>query len=133
MEKSAVVRKVRSQQGWSLIEVLVAVVILSVGLLAVGTMQISAIRGNFMGSNTTTALTFAGQKMEDLLNRDFDDSDLGAGLHEEDVTIPGGGSYHRTWTITNTASPMPTMKEIIVVVSWENNRHRVTLSSMRRQ
>ena len=53
------------QEGWTLIEVLVAIVILCVGLLAVGTMQISAIRGNFMGGNTSIALTLASQKMED--------------------------------------------------------------------
>ncbi|MBN2032302.1 MAG: prepilin-type N-terminal cleavage/methylation domain-containing protein [Deltaproteobacteria bacterium] len=126
----------RNQEGWTLIEILVAVVILTVGLLGVGTMQISAIRGNFMGGNTSIALTLASQKMEDLLNRDFDDDVLAAEEHEENVddsgVISAEGFYHRTWNIEDTADPWPTMKEITVIVSWENDRHRVTLSSMRR-
>ena len=49
-------------EGWTLIEVLIAIVILTVGLLGVGSMQISAIRGNFMSGNTSIALTLASEK-----------------------------------------------------------------------
>jgi prepilin-type N-terminal cleavage/methylation domain-containing protein len=122
------------QDGWTLIEILVAIVVLTVGLLAVGTMQISAIRGNFMGGNTSIALTLASQKMEDLFNRDYEDADLVAGVHEENVDA--GGFYRRTWDIADMAAdmtdPWPIMKEITVVVTWENDRHRVNLRSMRR-
>jgi type IV pilus modification protein PilV len=143
------------QEGWTLIEVLVAVVILCVGLLAVGTMQISAIRGNFMGGNTSIALTLASEKMEDLLNRNYTDAALadsvagnngnlsvitaGSVDHEESVSdsgIVGAGSfYRRIWNVADAvpgAANWPTMKEITVIVTWENNRHRVTISSMRR-
>ena len=127
------------QEGWTLIEVLVAIVILCVGLLAVGTMQISAIRGNFMGGNTSIALTLASEKMEDLLNRNYTDAALASGGHTEQVRDSGivaaGGFYRRDWTITDTvtgASNWPTMKEITIIVSWEGNRHRITISSMRR-
>ena len=127
------------QEGWTLIEVLVAIVILCVGLLAVGTMQISAIRGNFMGGNTSIALTLASQKMEDLLNRNYTDAALANGAHTEQVSDSGvvaaGGFYRRDWSITDTvtgASNWPTMKEITIIVSWEGNRHRITISSMRR-
>jgi type IV pilus modification protein PilV len=143
------------QEGFTLIEVLIAVVILTVGLLAVGTMQISAIRGNFMSGNTSIALSLASEKMEDLLNRRWDtttDPDLidtmtgnngnlvttvaGQTDHEENVSENGivgaGGFYRRIWNIADTASPMPTMKEVSVIVTWENNKHRVFVSSMRR-
>lgn len=150
----------QKQEGWTLIEVLVAVVILCVGLLAVGTMQISAIRGNFMGGNTSIALTLASQKMEDLLNRRWDgmftdahlvDSVLGnngdlsvitAGSvdHEENVSDSGvvgaNAFYRRIWNIADSASlagDWPTMKQITVIVTWEGNKHRVTISSMRRR
>jgi type IV pilus modification protein PilV len=150
MNRSMLDEKTGTQEGWTLVEILVAVVILAVGLLAVGTMQISAIRGNFMGDNTSIALTLASEKMEDLLNRDYDDPDLNdvntannsdlssiANVDfEEDVTDAGtvgaGGFYRRIWNIADTATPWPTMKEMTVIVTWENNRHRVTLSSMRR-
>ena len=129
------------QEGWTLIEVLVAIVILCVGLLAVGTMQISAIRGNFMGGNTSIALNLASQKMEDLFNRNYyTDSALSAGTHgpeqvNDNGVVAAGAFYRRNWTITDTvtgATNWPVMKEITITVSWENNKHRVTISSMRR-
>lgn len=128
----------RAHEGWTLIEVLIAVVILAVGILAVGTMQVSAIRGNFMSGNTSIGLTLAGEKMEDLLNRDYGDPALSAGAHEDFVSSRGtvsdsSGFYHRTWEITDTAGNMPEMKEMVVTVSWESDRHRVTLRSMRRE
>jgi prepilin-type N-terminal cleavage/methylation domain-containing protein len=133
-------RPKRRQEGWTLIEVLVAVVILTVGLLAVGTMQISAIRGNFMGGNTSIALCLASQKMEDLLNRPYDDADLVAGDHGpeqvSDSGETGAGFYRWAWNVTNTTvapNAWPVMKEIVVTVSWQNNLHSVTLRSMRRQ
>lgn len=140
----------QKQDGWTLIEVLVAVIVLTVGLLAVGTMQISAIRGNFMGGNTSIALTLASERLEDLLNRNYNDpvlndantannGDLSSIANvdfEENVTDAGtvgaGGFYRRIWNIADTATPWPTMKQITVIVTWENNRHRVALSTMRR-
>lgn len=141
MNRSITYQARRGQEGWTLIEVLIAVVILAVGILAVGTMQVSAIRGNFMGGNTSIGLTLAGEKMEDLLNRDYGDSALSAGAHEDFVSSRGtvsdsSGFYHRTWNITDSSSLLgdwPTMKEIEVIVSWESDRHSVTLRSMRRE
>jgi prepilin-type N-terminal cleavage/methylation domain-containing protein len=143
-------REHEREEGWTLVEVLVAIVILTVGLLAVGTMQISAIRGNFMGGNTSIALTLASEKMEDLFNRNYTDAALADTTtgnngdltlitgtdHEESVSDNGivgaGGFYRRIWNIADTATPMPTMKEIAVMVTWEGNKHRVAISSMRR-
>lgn len=127
----------RGQEGWTLVEVLVAIVILTVGLLGVGAMQIAAIRGNFMGGNTSIALSLASQKMEDLFNRTYTHADLSDGTHGPENLSDSGivtaqGFYRRTWNVEDMLSPWPTMKQITVAVSWENNRHSVTLQSMRR-
>jgi len=61
--------KVRSayarQGGFSLIEVLVAVIILSIGLLGVATLQITSKRGNFEAMQRSAATLYA----EDLVER----------------------------------------------------------------
>ena len=134
------------EQGFTLIEVLVAIVILTVGLLAVGTMQISAIRGNFMSGNTSIALSLASEKMEDLLNKDYNHADLvdritGNSLSSttsvdwdeyisEEGVVGAGGFYRRIRNIAN-QSP-PNTKAIMVIVTWENNRHRVSIASIKR-
>ena len=141
-------RKSRDQ-GFTLIEVLVAIIILTVGLLAVGTMQLSAIRGNFMSGNTSIALSLASEKMEDLLNKDFSHADLSDGVsanngtlssttsvdHQENLSEEGvvgtGAFYRRIWNIADQSSP--TTKNLMVIVTWENNRHRVSIASIKRQ
>jgi type IV pilus modification protein PilV len=138
-------------EGFTLIEVLVAIVILTVGLLAVGTMQISAIRGNFMSGNTSIALSLASEKMEDLLNRDYNHADLtdsNTGNNstpssitsvdrEENVSDDGvvgaGGFYRRIWNVANVPAATPTTKNVMVIVTWESNRHRVSIASVKNQ
>jgi len=138
-----------SVAGFTLIEVLIAIVILTVGLLAVGTMQISAIRGNFMSGNTSIALSLAGEKMEDLLNSDFNHADLSNSVtgndtnlssitsvdHQENISEEGlvgaGGFYRRIWNIDDETSP--TRKSVVVIVTWEGNRHRVSIASIKNQ
>ena len=124
--------------GFTLIEVMIAVVILMFGLLVVGSMQISAIRGNYMSGNTSMAISLAGEKMEDILNRrDYSgDPDLTAGNHgPEAISKTGvegtGGLYSRRWTVTNETSP--TRKSVVITVSWENNRHQVSIASIKNQ
>jgi prepilin-type N-terminal cleavage/methylation domain-containing protein len=136
-------------QGFTLIEVMVAIVILMFGLLAVGSMQISAMRGNFMGGNTSIALSLASQKMEDVLNRDFNHADLNDSVtgnngtlssttsvdHQENISEDGaagaGGFYRRIWNIADETSP--TRKSVVVIVTWDNNKHRVSIDSIKNQ
>lgn len=137
------------QSGFTLIEVIVAISVLTVGLLGVATMQSSAIRENYLSSNVTTALTLAEFKMEDLLNRQFTDSVLDDNdatnngnltsittldhpleLVDDDGTV-GAGIYQRYWNIADN-TPATNNKTLAVIVTWDNNKHRVTLSSIKR-
>ncbi len=138
----------RRQGGFTLVEIMIALVILTVGLLAIAKMQVSAIQGNYFSSNTSTALSLADDKMEDLLNKPFTDADLvdtQAGNngdltslvlkdHEElnvnDAGVVGGGLYHRVWNIADN-TPITDTKTITIVVTWDNDRHPVVLSSIK--
>ncbi len=137
------------QSGFTLLEVLIAISILTIGLLAVGKMQISAIKGNFMSVNTTTALMLAEEKMEDLLGRSYTDSELSDATssnnsdltnlttvdHEENVEPDGdvisGGFYRRIWNVADPGTGNAEVKRVCVIVSWEDNRHRVFITSIK--
>jgi type IV pilus assembly protein PilV len=145
---------IKKQSGFTLVEVLVGITILTIGLLGVAKMQMSAIQGNFMSGSTSAALCLAEEKMEELMVTDFnnaalDDSDNGNNSnlssittvdHEElDVTETGqvgGGMYRRIWNIAAHPSgteDLPTMRSVTVIVTWENDKHRVFLSSIKPQ
>ena len=59
-------RKKGYQQGFSLVEVLVAILLLTVGLLALAKMQTQAVASNSFGNQLTQATFLAQDKLEEL-------------------------------------------------------------------
>ena len=57
-----------NDHGFSLIEVLIAMAIFSVGILGVATMQISSVKGNATAGGITDIATAASDKIEELMS-----------------------------------------------------------------
>ena len=72
----------RREGGFTLIEVLVAIAILSFGILAVAMMQTSAMRANYTGYRLTEATTLAQDRLEYLKTQPY--ADLVAGVDQDD-------------------------------------------------
>lgn len=68
--------------GFTLLEILVAVVFVSIGFLGLASTVISVIKGNNISGDMTTAVVMAQEKLEELRNKDFN---MGA-----DFAIGGG-------------------------------------------
>lgn len=71
-------RAQRRSEGFTLIEVVVAMGILATGLLAVSAAQLYAIRGGRSGRHTTDAAEFAQSQVEIFERMDFGDAALNA-------------------------------------------------------
>ena len=56
----------KNDPGFTLIEVLIAIVILSIGLLGMASLSVNIIKGNRLSNDLTAATTLAQQKMEDI-------------------------------------------------------------------
>jgi type IV pilus assembly protein PilV len=69
-------RNLRNERGFTLLEVIMAVSILTIGLLAVASMQISAMKGNTISMNYTESTEMVQDRVEKLLIRDLSDADL---------------------------------------------------------
>lgn len=111
-------------RGFSLIEVLIAMAIFSIGILAVGSMQLSTSRNNTRGNITTQATMLARQKIEELKN--LDRSDLGTADGNDTV-----GIYERNW-VTDQVAGSSTSWKIIVTVGRQGEDREVTLQSITR-
>ena len=97
------------EQGFTLIEIMFAVAVLSFVLLAVSSLQGSAIRGNLMALDRTQAVAWAQNQMEALMALPFND------------VVTGGptvqGIYTITWNVTPN-NPINNCRLITVTVNY---------------
>ncbi|MEW6671450.1 MAG: prepilin-type N-terminal cleavage/methylation domain-containing protein [Thermodesulfobacteriota bacterium] len=106
-----------TESGFTMIEILIAVSIFAVGMLAVASMQVSGIHGNATANVLTGAATWAADRLESLIVRPYDHIDLDpAGNPHSGGTQ---GRYTISWTVTEN-DVMPNTKTIIVNVSYSD-------------
>ncbi len=125
-----------SSTGFTLLEVLVAISILTIGLLAVASMQISAISGNNLGNELTEATFLAQDQMEALKSADINSASLAVGSYNDpnnpiDETGANGGHFLRSWIVANNTA---FSRAVSVTVSWPQGSpaHNVVLNSITR-
>ena len=75
------------QDGFTLIEVLIAIVILSVGLLGMASLTVGIIKGNKFSNDLSTATTLAQDKMEFI--RSTASTDYASVASETKAACPG--------------------------------------------
>jgi len=113
-------REMSGENGFAILEVLIAVSIFAIGLLAVAALQITAFRGNRVGDELTKATMLAQMQVEALKGADFSTAALAVGNYVDannpiDETGAAGGRFTRTWTIAdNTAFS----RLVTVTVGW---------------
>jgi type IV pilus assembly protein PilV len=97
---------VTTEKGFTLSEALVAIVVLSLGLLGLERMHIAAIQVNTIASRLTQATTLAQDKAEYLMALSYDDAKLA------DTTENTPQGYTISWKVV-TDSPSKGIKTIV--------------------
>jgi prepilin-type N-terminal cleavage/methylation domain-containing protein len=112
----------RTPSGFTLIEVLLALVIFAIGILALGALQVRYIGGNALARNQTEAISIATDVLERLISVPADGStDLVDGRHGPIMV----GGHQVTWDVT----PGPAGGVLSVVVRvYPNVRGARTIS-----
>jgi prepilin-type N-terminal cleavage/methylation domain-containing protein len=95
-----------NDRGFTLIEVLVAFVILTVGLVALAEMMAITLRMQQLGRNQTSAMRLAQDKVDELMSRNFTFAELAVGgdlnadqANHFDVPAAGNQQYRRRWLV----------------------------------
>jgi type IV pilus assembly protein PilV len=110
-------RKINSkkrEQGFTLVEIMVAVALLLIGLLGVAQMQIMNTITNSTANQRTTAITLAQDQIELLRSRPY--ANIGASPFSDT-----SGMYTRSWTVAND-TPAVNMSRVTVTVSWKGKQ-----------
>ncbi len=108
----------RSQKGVTLIELLIAITVLSVGLLSIAGMQVTALHANSRAYNLSLSTSLAQGVLEEFLARDSSDS-LVTTATAADTAWPLPSSvtdYGATYTVA-TNTPVNGVSKITITVS----------------
>ena len=119
-----------SCDGFTLVEVMVALVVITIGILAVNAMQIVAVRGNSSANGLSSASNFAMDQVEEIFALDYDDALLAdgtgtnngaAGLNDNTVASADHNDtsdpiYTILWNVAE-EFPMDNIKTINIIVN----------------
>jgi Tfp pilus assembly protein PilV len=106
-----------SQKGAGLVEILIAILIFSIGISLAMRMLPESNVATTQGRNLTKATNLAQEKVEELMSVAFSDADLTAGTHV-DADNPLDHHFTRSWVVAND-SPLQGMKRVAVTVSFQ--------------
>jgi prepilin-type N-terminal cleavage/methylation domain-containing protein len=118
---------INNQDGFTLIEGVMAIAIFAIGILAVGYMQLSAIKTNGSARMVTDAYTLASNKIEDFMTLPYD-SGLSYAL--DNSSSKAGYSINQSVSLNST---VPETQRIDVTVLWRQrgSDRRLRLSHLR--
>ena len=114
--------------GFTLIEVMIAIVILSFGLLGMASLTVGIIKGNNLSNDLTTATTLAQDKIEKI--RSDSDASYASVASETKAPCTDFTEFQREVTVVPN-SPASGMKTVTVKVYWgPSDVHHVELNTI---
>ncbi|EMS80592.1 type IV pilus modification protein PilV [Desulfotignum phosphitoxidans] len=102
--------KLNNKSGFTLIEVLVAMAVFAIGILAITGMQVTSIQGNQSARLRTEAVSYASKHMDTLISNGYSAATDGSATE---------GSIILTWTVTGD-SPVTGTKTIVLTATWDD-------------
>jgi type IV pilus assembly protein PilV len=120
------------EQGFTVIEVLIALLVLMVGMAGILSLQLTSMKATAFSRHATEASSLAEDKVEDLRTVPVNSARFASGSDQVDARglADESGLYTRTWTIT----PRTDTTVVTVSVSWNERGaepYTITMSDMR--
>ena len=108
--------------GFTLIEVMIAMAIMIIGLLAFWKMHITSVNSDSFSNQMTKAIFYANQKMEELRAEDFDSITSGSS------TITDVIEYRMRWNVNEYSTELNDVKKIDIIVGWLGDQCRTDIN-----
>lgn len=102
----------RSDAGFTLVEIMVAIVLMTIGILAMAALAMAVAEANRDATNHTRADQLLHEKVEEFRSASY--TAIADGSDEVDMA---GTKIVRTWTVTDDA-PMDDIKRLDLVGKW---------------
>ncbi|HJX04050.1 MAG TPA: type IV pilus modification protein PilV [Dehalococcoidia bacterium] len=108
----------KKNAGFTLIEVMIALVILAVGLLALATMQIVSVRSNAFSTEMTYATMLAQSRLEQIRNTSYDNVTPGTVNENVSASASTKGMAYIVQRIVADNTPAADMKTVTLTINW---------------
>jgi len=109
--------------GFTLLEVLIALVILSISLLALAGLMVTTTGNNSLGGHLTEAATFAQDRLEQLRVIPWQSIASGG----DQITSSSGINYTRNWTVVTNGNS----RTVTMTINWSDRvNHSISLASV---
>lgn len=119
-----------NKKGFSLIELLVGLVIFSIGLLAIASMQTASVKSNYFSHYLMQASYVAQDRLEFLNLLPLDSAALQAGEHNDGTITIGGVAFNRSYSVAVNGG----QTAINYSVRWNDGlNHNISFSTIRSQ
>jgi len=116
----------RYAKGFTLIEIMVAITLLSIGLLGMAGLTVGIMRGNTLSSEVTTATALAQAKMEDIKRVGYS----GATEITEDYNSIAGYPLFKRDTVIDVDTPDLGMKTVTITLSWDSDASSIAVETI---
>ena len=112
---------IRLERGATLIELMMALVVLSIGLLAVSQLFPAGTRGQVRDRLYSSGNYYAQEKIEEISARTWADPGLSIGRHPAGTAVESlgtRGTWQRFYQVDAMAVPLDNLRKVSVTVNW---------------
>lgn len=120
--------RLSDNRGFTLTEVMIAIVVFSIGLLGIAQTLVVVINTNLAARQITTATILAQATLEDIHRLGYVAADSAAATSDYG-SMPHYEAYKRVTTISPD-TPGVGMKTATITVSWQGDRRSLSLSTI---
>jgi type IV pilus assembly protein PilV len=122
------IRYINNQYGFTLIELLVAITVLSIGMVGLSRMTVSTVSVHTANERLANAAALLQDRLERLKKSGYAGAATVSST-EGYGTIPQYSTYKRVTSVV-VNSPATNMKTVTVTVSWQNDQHTLSASTI---
>ncbi|UCE64636.1 MAG: prepilin-type N-terminal cleavage/methylation domain-containing protein [Nitrospirota bacterium] len=123
-------KTIGNNQGISLLEVLVAMMLVSIVVLGIAGFSTVAIKGSALSRKMTKVVTLAQDSLEEIRRVGYRPALSDERSQVEPYgSIPGEPLFERIVT-TKPNTPAPGLQTITVKVAWDSDRHAISLATI---
>jgi type IV pilus assembly protein PilV len=115
-----------NNNGFTLLEILIAIVLLCIGLLAMASLTVGIMGGNLFSNQLTVATTLAQDQMEDMRRVGYS----GLSSSTEDYGDIEDYAEFKRETATDVGNPATGMTLVTITVFWDSDDHSVALKTI---